>query len=303
MASKVCLMALALALMALECSTAAVNTSTIVDHHRTGRATVSDSCKCGKKLSGNRIVGGTLTNVNEYPWQAALADESGHQFCGGSLITDLHVVTAAHCVTGMKPGDLEVRLREHHLHQLSGTVLVTKGVNQIISHKKYNFKNDLNDIAILTLDSVVNVSPSLLPVCLPSNAKATYGGVTATVTGWGATSSGGTSSDVLREVDVPVLPPAVCKKQTNYAPSDIKNRMLCAGAEGIDSCQGDSGGPLVVRNTLGNYQLIGIVSWGIGCAEKGYPGVYTRVNKYLKWIEKMTKRGTYCTGAASTLRG
>ncbi|KAF2344302.1 Serine proteases trypsin domain, partial [Trinorchestia longiramus] len=93
-----------------------------------------------------------------------------------------------------------------------------------------------------------------------------------------------------------VLSPKKCKKRTNYRPSQITAQMLCAGQQGLDSCQGDSGGPLVYRDKKGRYDQIGIVSWGKGCAAEGYPGVYTRVNKYLGWIENRTKDGLYCKG-------
>ncbi|ROT77357.1 putative trypsin-1-like [Penaeus vannamei] len=122
----------------------------------------------------------------------------------------------------------------------------------------------------------------------------TYAGKTATATGWGTTSSGGSSSDTLREVDVTVLSNTAC--QSGSYGSAIKDTMLCAGSTGKDSCQGDSGGPLVFKDGGGNYDQIGVVSWGYGCGARGYPGVYTRVNSYLDWIRTNTADGVYCKG-------
>jgi len=151
-----------------------------------------------------------------------------------------------------------------------------------------------NDIALLKLSSPVEVSSDVLPVCLPPS-KPTYAGKTAIATGWGTTSSGGSQPNTLREVNVPVLSDAQCKA-TGYGTSDILPGMLCAGTNGKDSCQGDSGGPLIFQDGGGNYDQIGVVSWGYGCGADNYPGVYARVNSYLDWITTNTADGVYCKG-------
>ncbi|XP_018018851.1 proclotting enzyme isoform X2 [Hyalella azteca] len=259
------------------------------------RAQFNRTCKCGKKFT--RIVGGTETYRHEYPWQAALVQTAtGEQFCGGSLITNQHILTAAHCLQGFGAEDVVVHLRDHNLTNPSETNLVERNVTTIYTHHLYDPVTNNNDIAIIHLNKTVRISARLLPVCLPSSALPQYGNKEAVVTGWGATSSGGPSSSTLLEVTVPVLTQKHCQQRTGYQPSEITSRMLCAGAAGLDSCQGDSGGPLVHLDKGQRYDQIGIVSFGRSCGLENFPGVYTRVNKFLRWIEKRTLDGVYCAG-------
>ncbi|KAK7067876.1 Transmembrane protease serine 6 [Halocaridina rubra] len=257
------------------------------------RVLYDTTCRCGQKGAA-RIVGGNDATINEWPWQAALMYAGSQQFCGGSLINDRYVLTAAHCIEGLQASDMNVRLGEHRLSTTGETTHVTRSVSQIIGHAQYSPGDELNDIALLKLSSPVTVDQTVLPVCMPP-PNPTYANQEATVTGWGTTSSGGSSSDTLKEVVVPVLSNTACQA-TNYGTA-IKDTMLCAGEAGKDSCQGDSGGPLVFQDGGGNYDQIGVVSWGSGCASPGYPGVYTRVNKYLDWIKDNTADGVYCSGA------
>ncbi|XP_066978134.1 trypsin-1-like [Macrobrachium rosenbergii] len=256
------------------------------------RVKYDKSCRCGQKEE-SRIVGGNDAEINEWPWQAALMKGSD-QFCGGSLINDRYILTAAHCTEGLRPRDLTVRLAEHRLSTSGETSLVTRSVTKIIEHPRYIPGDEINDIALLKLSSSVKVSSTVLPVCVPPRSPL-YTNKEATVTGWGYTSDGGKPSNTLKEVTVKVMSNNICRRHS-YG-SAIKNTMLCAGASGKDSCQGDSGGPLVFRDAGGNYDQIGVVSWGYGCAEERYPGVYTRVNKYLDWIKANTADGIYCKGA------
>jgi len=254
------------------------------------KVTTDTSCKCGQRF-GSRIVGGTQADVNEWPWQAALVTQS-RQFCGGSLINDRYVLTAAHCTDGMTASEITVLLAEHKLSNSGETELVTRSVSEIIEHSKYDDNTLVNDIALLKLESPVTVSDTVLPVCLPPEGLK-YANEKAWVTGWGTTSYGGSAANVLREVKVKVWSNAQCRN--GNLGDAITNKMLCAGSTGKDSCQGDSGGPLVFKNDDRDFEQIGVVSWGYGCGSEGYPGVYTRVNKYLDWIEKNTDDGVYCS--------
>ncbi|XP_045138298.1 trypsin alpha-3-like [Portunus trituberculatus] len=259
--------------------------------HPEPRVNFDTSCRCGQKAP-SRIVGGQQTEVNEWPWMAALLYYN-QQFCGGSLINDRYVLTAAHCTVDFRASEITVRLAEHNLAISSETSVVVRSVSQIINHPNYQSGSEKNDIALLKLSSPVTVSSTVLPVCMPP-PRPKYAGRTATVTGWGTTSSGGSSPNSLREVDVKVLRNSDC--QSSYGTSSIISSMLCASAPGKDSCQGDSGGPLVFKDAGNNYDQIGVVSWGYGCAAPNYPGVYTRVNSYLTWIRDNTEDGVYCAG-------
>lgn len=252
----------------------------------------TSSCKCGQDNSV-RIVGGNNAGLHEYPWQVALTT-NGYQFCGGSLINDRYILTAAHCTAGSTASDIVIRLGEHNLSTGSETSkTITRRVSEIIDHSGYDDNTLYHDISLLKLSSPVPISSEVLPVCLPP-PNPTYAGKTATVTGWGTTSSGGSSSSILKEVAVPVLSNAACK--STY--SDLTINQVCAGKAGKDSCQGDSGGPLTFIDGGGNHDQIGVVSYGIGCGDDGYPGVYTRVSKYRNWIDQNTQDATYCAGFA-----
>merc|ERR1712142_1350900 len=227
----------------------------------------SNDCKCGLASRQTRIVGGTVTEVNEYPWQVGLVGSGGSRpFCGGSVIGDRWVLTAAHC-TGSS--SIQVLLGEHDTSSSNDNV-VRKNVVRVIDHPSYDRSTLDYDFSLLQLDSAIDFASNehIRPVCLPSDDSNTYAGQQATVTGWGTTSSGGSTSSTLREVVVQVLSNTECTNK-GYTTSDITANMICAGVEagGKDSCQGDSGGPLVSSGsgdgtTAGqNYEQIGVVSW------------------------------------------
>jgi len=232
------------------------------------------------------IVGGQVAARGEFPYNVGLLDRAEPdsywaQFCGGSLIGRSTVLTAAHCVEGTSPAQLDVLVRATRLDN-SG---VRKPVARIIRHPQYNANTSAYDVAIVRLRSpVTNFSgglAGLIPVVSPNQAALWAPGRTATVTGWGLTSDGGDASTVLRKVSVPIVSDSAC--QGAYGSEMISSVMVCAGQAGRDSCQGDSGGPLAVRNGAGWVQ-VGLVSWGDGCGDPGFPGVYTEVAAVRPWI-------------------
>ena len=180
----------------------------------------------------------------------------GGHFCGGSLVREDWVVTAAHCVQGDSPGNIQVKIGLHNVNGTTGSV--TRNVDQIIIHPQYSGNSLNNDYALLHLSSPVT---NFEPIKLVTSDSHDNEPVISTTMGWGATSSGGSSSAILLEVDVPIDDGC-----GSYSNSSITNNMVCAGDGngGEDSCQGDSGGPLIMTNDDGEYELIGIVSWGYG---------------------------------------
>jgi|ERR1719414_596935 len=240
-------------------------------------AAPAGSCKCGQANTADRIVGGAATEQNEYPWQVALVSAGGsHPWCGGTLISPQHVLTAAHCTAGSSASSIAVLLGEHRIDDGSFNKVT---LSAITDHPGYNSNTLDNDFSILTLSQPVTFSQSVSPACLPGGSQ-DYAGQVATVSGWGTLSSGGNQPTVLNDVQVTVKSNTECNSAYG---GGITSNMICAADAGKDSCQGDSGGPLVVKEN-GRYALAGVVSWGYGCAMAQYPGVYARVTAQMDWI-------------------
>ncbi|CAG7717287.1 unnamed protein product [Allacma fusca] len=254
------------------------------------------SCDKLSKVDCEKIVGGELAYIREYPWTVALVRYSSfggskRPFCGGTLINNRYVLTASHCVDGQQARNVAVLVNEQDLLSTSEAKTSEISVDQIIMHKDYNRQNIDNDIALLRLSKTVDIASTITitrPGCLSASSY-DFSGKIATVAGWGATSQGGQTSNVLRKVDVPVISNKDCNDKTSYA-GRITENMLCAGdveKGGIDSCQGDSGGPLITTHG-GRKTLIGVVSWGHGCAQPKSPGVYTRVSRKFLLVLNLT---------------
>ena len=143
----------------------------------------------------------------------------------------------------------------------------------------------LTDLCLIELPQDVVFSSSVIPACLPTDSGRSYTGYTGYVSGWGTTQEDGRVSDVLKLTEQTILASTDQACVTGAQDSPVPNSKMCAYREGTDSCQGDSGGPLVVREE-GRWTIVGIVSYGIGCARRGYAGVYARVTNYLDWINQ-----------------
>ncbi|XP_042869613.1 venom serine protease 34-like [Penaeus japonicus] len=248
-------------------------------------------CSCGRVNRRTRIVGGTETEVNEYPWMTGLIS-NGYFICGGAIIADEWVLTAAHCAVIMDTRD-GVFIGDHDYSIATEANAQLKELSQVIVHPQYNPNTLDNDIALLKLASKIEwpADNTIAPVCLPS-AGESYSNMDAIVTGWGAQSESGRYLPQLYEVTVPTLTNVECNTRYN---GGISDNMICAGVPdgGKDSCQGDSGGPMITDEN-GQYVEIGIVSWGIGCARPRYPGVYARVNNFLPWINSYISTSGNC---------
>nr|ADK37838.1 putative trypsin-like serine protease precursor [Pandora neoaphidis] len=233
----------------------------------------------GVIVPSGRIVGGyEVTPKFKYPWMASLQYKKQHT-CGGTLYTDTTVISAAHCVIGSTSSWTALV----HRHNLNQTPASESGVSiQVVSrvsHPDYGKNYNGNDVSIWKLDAKVPGAPKLK---LDAGKYSETVGTPLKVIGWGTTSSGGNISPTLLEVIVPVFNSTKCK--VAYPDLDSKSQ-FCAGFPegGKDSCQGDSGGPMFFADGS-NYYLTGVVSWGRGCALKGYPGVYTRVSDVSTFI-------------------
>ncbi len=230
------------------------------------------------------IVGGTDADISDYPWQVALIEQSGGwiwAFCGGSIIDSNWILTAAHCMEDVNINNLYVRAGSDNSYAQGG---VSYSVEEVIVHPNYNSNTMNNDIALIKLNNSISFNSNKQPINLMCDFQADLGaqnpGVEATITGWGETETNNYNG-TLQVAEVPIT------NTSNYGWGQIDADMIMAGyfSGGTDTCQGDSGGPMVVRDVDDtDWLLAGITSWGYGCAEVGYPGVYTRVSYFEDWI-------------------
>lgn len=260
--------------------------------------------ECGMSL-GERIVGGKNAALGEYPWIARIGyrrSGSGTLLyrCGGSLINNRYVITAAHCVVNL-PGDLQlasVRLgdlderTDPDCDRSECADAVQDFIPVVIKvHKDYDKPKFRNDLALIRLDRTVDITAYVSPICLPFGnlRNKTYTGLKSLVAGWGATDLGATSSNpVLQWVAVTIVPSVGCAKTfAERTGTQLGPGQICAGGQkGRDSCEGDSGGPLMRgEDEFQRYFLLGVVSFGARrCGSENLPGVYTEIPAYLEWI-------------------
>ncbi|XP_064114231.1 transmembrane protease serine 11D-like isoform X3 [Macrobrachium nipponense] len=242
------------------------------------------------KSLDNRIVGGIEALPGEYPWAVvfmkATQNGSVSGFCGGSLVSSSWIISAAHCFNYVaNPLDVLVMLGRCDLPDSSEGLLK---IVEVIIHPEFSPRSDFsNDLSLVKLEKPVGFTSSIIPICLatleddplPSNATV--------VVGWGHTQSGGSWSRKLQSVSVAAISLEEC--QTLYEGTFVITPvMLCAYSPGKDACQGDSGGGLVRLASDGRWVLVGIVSFGKGCAEDNAPGVYARVSSFNSWISEIT---------------
>lgn len=264
----------------------------------------SSKIKIPGKTEELRIVNGEEAKIESFPWQIALREKRGSRgvFCGGVILNKNWIMTAAHCVfdldsseeifvtAGHSKASYRAAKKEPSFSELN--------ISNIFIHRKWDANEVVGDLALLKLNSSIAFldETPLRKICLPEGgftidqslpSESEEHGPVCLITGWGDT-QGTTKQNVLRQASLPLITNKECNKRLweNAIPDHLN---LCAGyiEGGIDSCQGDSGGPLVclVDNA---WTVVGITSWGNGCAQG--PGVYTRITEYKRWILAIMKK-------------
>ncbi|XP_077334448.1 chymotrypsin A-like isoform X2 [Lithobates pipiens] len=226
-----------------------------------------------------RVVNGENAVSGSWPWQVSLQNSTGFHYCGGSLINNLWVVTAAHCPVRSSH---RVVLGEFD-HSSNAEPIQVKSIGRFFSHPQYNAQTDVNDIALIKLSSPATLNDRVSPVCLAASSDVFNGGERCVTTGWGYTDAATLASpDKLQQMSLPLLTNSQCQR---YFGSKIQAPMICAGASGASSCMGDSGGPLVCQRN-GAWTLAGVVSFGLGTCSPYFPGVYARVTSLTSWVDQ-----------------
>ncbi|XP_042282499.1 chymotrypsin A-like isoform X1 [Thunnus maccoyii] len=225
------------------------------------------------------IVNGKEAKPHSWPWQVSLQRRPGSHFCGGSLINESWVVTAAHCP--IRRSTLVV-LGEHNLRSSAEDVQVMR-VGQAFPHPDYNSPTRFNnDIQLIKLARPAQINRRVSPVCVAETRDNVPAGITCMTTGWGWTNGNGNPATRLQQAALPLLTNRRCRR---FFGSSITSKMICAGANGTSSCRGDSGGPLVCQKA-GAWTLVGVVSFGRVPCNTMTPAVYARVTALRAWIDR-----------------
>ncbi|XP_043563410.1 chymotrypsinogen 2-like [Chiloscyllium plagiosum] len=224
-----------------------------------------------------RIVNGENAVPGSWPWQVSMQDTTGWHFCGGSLINENWVVTAAHC--GVTTANLAILGAYNKCSTKEDTQ--TMKIEKVITHPAWDPYNINNDVTLVKLAYPVKFTNRISSVCLASDGASFPGGKMCVTSGWGLTQSSASYTPCqLQQAALPLLTTADCQ---NFWGDKISDMMVCAGGAGATSCMGDSGGPLVCKDG-GAWYLVGIVSWGSGYCSTQIPAVYARVTEFHSWI-------------------
>ncbi|XP_053114348.1 acrosin-like [Hemicordylus capensis] len=265
--------------------------------------TAEDSCRriCGRRPLAPSyedsigVAGGTDALPGTWPWMVSIRApfRSGYQHtCGGSLITTRWILTAAHCFNETSPlTSWQLMFGATELSR-PGPDAQVRSPKRMVKHENYQSHQEINDIALIELDTPVQCNNYIQPACLPGSSVDVSALTDCFVAGWGYTREQSVApSDILKEAKVDLIPTDTCNSSSWYYGS-IRTNNLCAGFEGggIDTCQGDAGGPLMCRRDESKlFWVIGVTSWGTGCARARKPGVYTSTQNFYEWIRGHVK--------------
>lgn len=249
-----------------------------------------------------KILNGTCAPYGAHPWMAQIQakfDSDYEHHCGGTIITDEVILTAAHCFQSIAHHYMRVVVGQGFLASEDEEEMVFD-IEDVIVHPHWDSPIDgrySNDIALIKLrrkgdGSGIQFSDRVSPACLPQKDTPQKPGTECVISGWGKTASNSrTQTDCLQTTNVPLLGNDDCQRMYDETSRSISKGMMCAGFAdgGTDTCNGDSGGPLACK-VNGRFHITGIVSWGEGCGEKNRPGVYSKVKHYLKWIDQVVSQ-------------
>ncbi|XP_046431660.1 phenoloxidase-activating factor 2 isoform X1 [Neodiprion fabricii] len=253
---------------------------------------------CGRRKIPLTTQAPGIASYGAYPWQAALLMPNNNYIGSGVLLDSNNVLTAAHKVATLSNNGFKVRLGEWDAQSLSEQYPYQEyNVAKVFVHPSFNAQNLQNDVAIIRLSSTVPISssPGISTICPPTGMPAAQ--TRCWVSGWGKNAFGpnGAYQSIMKEVDVPILDQGNCENRLRGTRLGqffnlSRDSFMCAGGEANkDACTGDGGSPLVCQ-IQGQWQLVGLVAWGIGCAMSGVPGVYVNVPNYLTWIMQQIAR-------------
>ncbi|KAF4533006.1 hypothetical protein B566_EDAN000695 [Ephemera danica] len=238
-----------------------------------------------QRSASSKVTGGTMATEGQVPWMISIQRKIDNgQFCGGSIIGQNWIVTAAQC-SQIDMNAYQVRAGSL-TYDTGGSV---HDIVKIIVHENYNYNTLENDIAVWLILQSFNDNLRK-PIALPTQNTPSGEGLSVIVAGWGATKYGGEPSKDLMTSTMSIISTRDCDE--NYSNfGGIPDNQICAGDSimgQVDSCQFDTGGPLYTTVGIPNPELRGIVSWGYGCGLAEFPGVYTEVSKYRDWIKEQT---------------
>ena len=245
-----------------------------------------------------KIIGGEPAPEGKYPWQVSLGvswidDPAKAHFCGGAIVNERWIRTAAHCVDWLQNKTEQIRVASGNNKLVS--VINRTSVEQMFFHKSSGKpKKHDNDIALIKLAEPLHFDQNTKPIKLVESGYILHKGQPLFVSGWGATTEGGSGINELHHVSVPFVTNELCNDSLSYDGA-VTDNMLCAGkaSGGKDSCQGDSGGPLMDLSNNDAIQ-VGVVSWGEGCAQSGKFGVYVDGRRYANWEQQCIDKPKSC---------
>ncbi|XP_028978874.2 tryptase-2-like [Esox lucius] len=235
------------------------------------------------------IIGGEEAYKGKWPWMAYLKTSSaeGNTLnCGGSLLNEDWVLTAAHCVDpdDVVPEKSYVLLGVHSLEELEDPDVVVRAISQVVIHPDYKFLSNgpVNDIALVKVNQSVALTKLVGRVKLPETDDNFSSASECWVTGWGETTDGAPRDGILQQLNIPIVSKKDCLKVYPH----LSSNFMCAGDRkgGMDTCVGDAGGPLVCVSA-GEFLQVGIIGFRPSCTTRPYPGLYTRVASYLDFIK------------------